>query len=137
LAGPALLGIQLSSPFTMRPAARPPYLPSPLFTSQHFRFSDFQLLPHALPNGSREGNHSSVVKFTIFSQGSSPRFSASGRNTCFFEIRPLHSVKICTLTPFPDRALSSLGGIYKTAASTIPFFGPIREKNGSSTSVAA
>ncbi len=31
------------------------------------------------------------LKFTIFPQASSPRFSASGRSTCFFEIRSLHS----------------------------------------------
>ncbi len=52
-----------------------------------------------LPNGSREGNQSSLVKFTIFFQVSSPRFSASERSTCFFEIRPLYSFKICCLPP--------------------------------------
>ena len=78
----------------------------PALSSLHI--SDFQNLSFLaftinspLPNNSREGNHSSVVKFTIFFQGSSARFSASGRSTCFFEIRPLHSVKICILAPFP------------------------------------
>jgi hypothetical protein len=74
-------------------AALPALSPLPIsaFTSR---------LPLNLPYGSREGNHSSRVKFTIFSQGSSPRLSASGCTTCFFEIRSLHFVKICTLTPF-------------------------------------
>lgn len=40
---------------------------------QPFRFSAFtSRLPLNLPNGIRAGNHSSLVKFKIFSQGSSP-----------------------------------------------------------------
>jgi len=81
VACPAILGIQLSHRFDMRPAAWPPYLPSLLFSIsvfQHFSISAFTKNP-PLPNDSLEGNHSALVKFTIFSQVSSPRFSASGR----------------------------------------------------------
>ncbi len=42
-----------------------------------------------LPNDPRERIRSSVEKITIFYQGSSHRFSASGRSTCFFQIHPL------------------------------------------------
>jgi hypothetical protein len=57
-ARPALLGIQLSPRFDMRPAARPRYLPFPLFSFspfQRFSVSDFtSRLPLSLPNGNRE-----------------------------------------------------------------------------------
>jgi len=62
--------------------------------------------------------------------------SALKRSVVLFSATLLISSPLA-YSDIPDRALSSLDGIYKTAASTIPFFGPIREKNGSSTSAAA
>jgi len=82
-----------------------------------------------LPNASREGNHSSLVKFTIFSQGSSPRFFASGRSIYFFEIQSLHLVKICTLTPFPYRIyFFEIQSLHPVKICTLtPFPDPISE----------
>jgi hypothetical protein len=70
-----------------------------------------------LPNESREGNHSSLVKYTIFSQESSPRFFVSGRSTYFFEI----SVKICTLTPFSASLSFDFQTIVCLLVGTDPF----------------
>jgi hypothetical protein len=71
--------------------------------SQHFSISAFtSRLPLSFQNDSREGNHSALGKFSIFIEGSSPRFPASGRSICSREIGSLHSVKICTITLFPN-----------------------------------
>jgi len=87
-------------------AALPAFSSLPIFSVSAFQnlsFSAFtSRLPLSFQNDSSEGNHSSLGKFSIFIQGSSPRFPASGRSTRFLEIGSLHSVKICTMTLFSN-----------------------------------
>ena len=100
----ALLGIQLSPRFDMRPAVGPRYLPSLLFLFSAFQLFSFCLTP-PLELAKRQPQRKPLVLGEIhdFLPDIQPRFSATGRSTCFFEIRSLHSVKICTLTPFQCR----------------------------------
>ncbi len=82
-----------------------PHPPAHGFHPIHFSVSAFQNLSFyhlSIPNGSREGNHSSLVKFTIFSQVSSPRFSASGRSAL-----NLHSQCLLVGTGTPSTMLVS------------------------------